>query len=152
MRVRRSVLGEIKERKEGGLYYTKPFRELMNCILDIEDFFEGTLKSERAKSPEYFYRQLMSFYKSASFAVRNTDRIIAEAEGSLSELYVAIEKETTDLMRFKQKIGGVDVYMYADRIARRKELLEEIDKTREKVRIIGESNTAFSEFYVYLRG
>ena len=152
MRVRRAVLGEIKERKEGGLYYTKPFRELMNCILDIEDFFDGTLKSERAKSPEYFYRQLTSFYKSASFAVRNTDRIVAEAEASLSELYTAIEKEKSDLMRFKQKIGGVDVYMYADRIARRKELLEEIDKTREKVRFIGESNTAFSEFYLYLRG
>ena len=26
LRVRRAVLGEIKERKEGGLYYTKPFR------------------------------------------------------------------------------------------------------------------------------
>ena len=152
MRVRRAVLGEIKERKEGGLYYTKPFRELMNCILDIEDFFDGTLKSERAKTPEYFYLQLMSFYKSASFAVRNTDSIVAEAEESLTVLRVAIEKERLDLMRFKQKIGGVDVYMYADRIARRKELLEEIDKVLEKVRVIGDSNTAFSEFYAYLRG
>ena len=152
MRVRRAVLGEIKERKEGGLYYTKPFRELMNCILDIEDFFNGTLKSEQSKSPEYFYRQLMSFYKSATFAVRNTDRIIAEGMRSLAELREAMEKEISDLMRFKQRIGGVDVYMYADRIARRKELLEEIGKTEERVQIIGESNTAFSEFYSYLRG
>ena len=152
MRVRRAVLGEIKERKEGGLYYTKPFRELMNCILDIEDFFNGTLKSEQAKSPEYFYRQLMSFYKSATFAVRHTDRIVAEGENSLTELRQDIEREISDLMRFKQRIGDVDVYMYADRIARRKEILEEIDKTLEKVRIIGESNTAFSEFYGYLRG
>ena len=44
------------------------------------------------------------------------------------------------------------MYMYADRIARRKEILQEIDKTLEKVRIIGENNTAFSEFYSYLRG
>ncbi len=152
MRVRRSVLGEIKERKEGGLYYTKPFRELMNCILDIEDFFGGTLKSENARSPEYFYRQLLSFYKSASFAVRNTDRIVAEAENSLAELRLSIEKEITDLMRFKQRIGGVETYLYADRIARRKEILQEIDKTAEKVRIIGESNTAFAEFFTYLRG
>ncbi len=151
MRVRRSVLGEIKERKEGGLYYTKPFRELMNCILDIEDFFNGTLKSERSKSPEYFYRQLTSFYKSAFFAVRNTDRIISEAENSLSELASDVQKEINDLMRFKQKIAGVDVYMYADRIARRKEILEEIAKTQEKVCIIGECNTPFSEFYHYLR-
>jgi len=152
MRVRRSVLGEIKERKEGGLYYTKPFRELMNCILDIEDFFNGTLKSERAKSPEYFYRQLMSFYKSATFAVRNTDRIVAEGEDSLLLLKSDIEKEISDLMRFKQKIGDIDVYMYADRIARRREILQEIEKTLEKVQLIGESNTAFSEFYHYLRG
>lgn len=152
MRVRRAVLGEIKEKKEGGLYYTKAFRELMNAILDIEDFFNGTIKSERSKSPEYFYRQLMSFYKSASFAVRNTDRIVKEAETSLSALADDIEKEIADLRRFKQKIGGIDVYMYADRIARRKEILEEIQKTKEKVLSIGEHNTAFSEFYLYLRG
>ena len=152
MRVRRAVLGEIKEKKEGGLYYTKSFRELMNAILDIEDFFNGTIKSERSKSPEYFYRQLMSFYKSASFAVRNTDRIVKEAETSLSALAGDIEKEIADLRRFKQKIGGIDVYMYADRIARRKEILEEIQKTKEKVLSIGEHNTAFSEFYLYLRG
>ena len=152
MRVRRAVLGEIKEKKEGGLYYTKSFRELMNAILDIEDFFNGTIKSERSKSPEYFYRQLMSFYKSASFAVRNTDRIVKEAETSLSALAGDIEKEIADLRRFKQKIGGIDVYMYADRIARRKEILEEIQKTKEKVLAIGEHNTAFSEFYLYLRG
>ncbi len=152
MRVRRCVLGEMKERKEGGLYYTKPFRELMNCVLDVQDFFDGTLKSERAKSPEYFYRQMMSFYKSAAFVVRNVERITNEAEASLNELYVAIEKEITDLMRFKQKIGGVDVYLYADRIARRKEILEEIDSVKEKVLLIGDSNTAFAEFCNYLKG
>lgn len=152
MRVRRQVLGEIKERKEGGLYYTKPFRELMNCILDIEDFFDGTLKSENAKAPDYFYRQLTSFYKSAAFVSRNTERIVAEALASLDELKIALEKEIVDLRRFKQKIGGVDVYMYADRIARRQELVKECDKAMEKVRLIGDNTTAFAEFYRYLRG
>ncbi len=152
MRVRRAVLGEIKEKKEGGLYYTKPFRELMNCVLDIEDFFEGTLKSERAKSPEYFYRQMTSFYKSANFAARYTEGIAEEAIGSLEELRVAIEKEIVDLKRFKQRTGGEDGYLYADRIARRQEILQEIEKVREKVLQIGEINTAFSEFYRYLRG
>lgn len=151
-RVRRAVLGEIKEKKEGGLYYTKPFRNYMNCILDIYDFFAGTLKSENAKNPEYFYRQMLSFYKSASFAVRNCDGIIQESENSLFDLKTVIEKEKEDLMRFKQKIGGVDVYLYADRIARRTEILEEIDKTLARVRFIGESTTGFSEFYSYLRG
>ncbi len=152
VRVRRAVLGEIRERKEGGLYYTKPFREFMNCILDIYDFFDGTLKSERAKEPKYFYRQMLSFYKSASFSVRFCERVMEEAEESLSSLRVVIEKEMADLMRFKQKIGGVDVYLYADRIARRKEILQEIEKVRERVRVIGDGNVAFAEFYGYLRG
>ncbi len=152
MRVRRAVLGEIKERKEGGLYYTKPFRELMNCILDIDDFFDGTLKSERARSPEYFYRQMTSFYKSATVVVRGIDTITKEAEDSLEELKAGIEKEIVDLMRFKQRIGGLEAYLYADRIKRRKEIIEEIAKVKEKVRVIGDGATAFSEFYAYLRG
>ena len=152
MRVRRCVLGEMKERKEGGLYYTKPFRELMNCILDVDDFFDGTLKSDRAKVPEYFYRQLTSFYKSASFVARNTERIVAEGVRSLEELRTDVEKELSDLRRFKQKIGGVDVYTYADRIERREATLREIDSVREKVVFIGDSNVSFTEFYAYLRG
>ncbi len=152
MRVRRAVLGEIKERKEGGLYYTKPFRELMNCLLDIEDFFSGTLKSERAKSPDYFYRQLMSFYKSASFAARCTENIAKEGLEELDALKVALEKEIIELKRFKQRAGEKESYLYADRITRREELIEETIKIKEKVRSIGEKNTAFSEFYSYLRG
>ncbi len=152
MRVRRAVLGEIKERKEGGLYYTKPFRELMNCILDVDDFFDGTLKSERAKSPEYFYRQMTSFYKSALFVVKKTEGIVEEAIASLAVLSETIDKEIFDLRRFKQRLGGTEVYLYADRIARRQEILEEIRKVEEKVRIIGERSVAFSEFYAYLRG
>ncbi len=152
MRVRRAVLGEIKEKKEGGLYYTKPFRALMNCILDIDDFFEGTLRSERAKSPEYFYRQLTSFYKSATFVARNAEGVVAEAEEALEELRASLEKEIFDLKRFKQKVGDVEVFLYADRIARRAEIIREIDKIKEKVRSIGENSTAFFDFYVYLRG
>ena len=152
MRVRRAVLGEIKEKKEGGLYYTKPFRQFMNAVLDVNDFFDGTLKSERAKTPEYFYRQMLSFYKSASFVVKIQEKVLQEGENSLEELRVAVEKEKYDLMRFKQKIGNVEVYLYADRIARRNEILAEIEKIQEKVRFIGEQNTAFSEFYEYLRG
>ncbi len=152
MRVRRAVLGEIKERKEGGLYYTKPFRALMNCVLDVEDFFGGTLKSEKAKSPEYFYKQMLSFYKSAAFVVRNAEQISAEAERALEELCTALEKEIFDLQRFRQRVEGEEVYLYADRIARRKELMEEARKIAQKVRFIGESTTAFAEFYLYLRG
>ncbi|MBQ9728816.1 MAG: UvrD-helicase domain-containing protein [Clostridia bacterium] len=151
-RVRRCVLGEIKERKEGGLYYTKPFRELINGILTVEDFLDGVLKSEQAKNPEYFYRQVIAFYKSAAFVARYTDRVVAETEQDLEELRVGLEKEIFDLKRFHRVVGGVDVYMYADRIERRKEILEEIAKVKERVFSIGENNVAFSEFYAYLRG
>ncbi len=152
MRVRRAVLGEIKERKEGGLYYTKPFRALMNGILDVQDFLEGTLKSENAKTPEYFYRQMTSFYKSAAFVARNGSRIIEEANASLDELQTLLEKEIIDLRRYKQRMGGVEVFMYADRITRREDLVKEVEKVREKVVSIGENSTAFGEFYRYLRG
>ncbi len=152
MRVRRAVLGEIKERKEGGLYYTKPFRELMNCVLDIQDFLGGTLKSENAKQPDYFYRQLTSFYKSAGFFTKYLERITKESEEDLEMLRIDLQKEIFDLQRFKQKLGTTETYLYADRIARRKEIVEEIEKIKEKVKLIGERGTSFSEFYTYLRG
>ena len=38
IRVRRCVLGEIKEKAGGGLYYTKPFRLLFNSVGDIAEF------------------------------------------------------------------------------------------------------------------
>ncbi|MBE5744538.1 MAG: hypothetical protein E7355_00160 [Clostridiales bacterium] len=152
MRVRRAVLGEIKERKEGGLYYTKPFRALMNGILDIQDFLGGTLQSENAKSPDYFYRQMTSFYKSASFVAKNTQRIVDEACVSLEELKISLEKEIVDLRRYKQRIGSVEILTYADRIARREEVIKEVDAVLQKVQDIAENNTAFAEFYRYLRG
>lgn len=151
-RVRRAVLGEIKEKAEGGLYYTKPFRELMNCILDIQDFLCGTLTSENAKQPAYFYRQMMSFYKSASYASRNAERIAAQALQALTELEDALKKEIVDLARFKQRIGDTDVYLYEDRIQRRKQIVEETLSLKRAVETIGESMLPFAEFYRYLRG
>ncbi len=152
MRVRRAVLGEIKERKEGGLYYTRPFREWMNCVLDVEDFLGGTLQSENAKSPDYFYRQMSSFYKSAAFISRNSERIVEESVVALNALIVDLEKEISDLMRFKQKIGGVDVYTYADRIERRAQIVKEAKTVSDKIMRMGDGMVAFAEFYGYLRG
>lgn len=152
LRVRRAVLGEIKEKKEGGLYYTKPFRGLMNCFLDVQDFFDGTLKSGNAKNQAYFYRQLLSFYKSAAYAARHTDKIVGEAIESLKALSETAKKELFDLKRYKRRIGSTEEYVYAERIARREQLLKEIDSAVEKVETIGEENTAFAEFYGYLRG
>ena len=152
LKIRRAVLGEIKEKEGGGLYYTKPFRELMNCILDVVDFFDGTLKSENSKNPDYFYRQLLSFYKSASFVAKKTEKIVAEAENTLAELSLSIEKEITDLKRYKQKIGNLEYYSYPERIEKWTKLGEENERIKAKLHSIGESNTGFAEFYAYLRG
>lgn len=152
LRVRRTVLGEMKEKKEGGLYYTKRFRNLMNCVLDVADFFEGTLQSEKAKIPEYFYRQLLSFFKSASYLSKRAEEICEEALCGLDGLKKELENEVSDLKRFKQKTAGGEVYLYADRIGRREELQAETDRIRQTVQIICEATTAFCEFYQYLFG
>ena len=152
LKIRRAVLGEIKEKEGGGLYYTKPFRELMNCVLDIVDFFDGTLRSENAKNPDYFYRQLLSFYKSASFVAKKTDKIVTEAENTLAELSLTIEKEITDLKRYKQKIGSLEYYSYPERIEKWTKLAEENERIKFKLHSIGENGAGFTEFYAYLRG
>ncbi|MBQ9730492.1 MAG: UvrD-helicase domain-containing protein, partial [Clostridia bacterium] len=151
-RVRRAVLGEIKEKKEGGLYYTKPFRTLMNCMTDVRDFFTVTLRSERAKTPEYFYRHMLSFYKSAVFVRRYTERIVAEAVESLQTLKGVIEREIVDLYRYKKRVGEQELLVYPDRIERRKEILTEIEKTIEKTTQIADKNAAFEDFFEYLIG
>ena len=152
LRIRRTVLGEIKEKKDGGLHYTKQYRNLMNGVLDVDDFFSGTLKSERAKSPEYFYRQMLSFYKSIRFVANRAETITAEAVEGLAKLRVAIRKEIVDLKRFHYIVNGAEVYMYADRIERREGLLVECDKVEQKVQAIRDKFTALCEFYEYLRG
>ncbi|MBQ8428042.1 MAG: hypothetical protein IJX18_02175, partial [Clostridia bacterium] len=152
MRVRRAVLGEIKERAEGGLYYTKPFRDLMNCILETQDFFGGTLQSERAKNAAYFYKQVASFYKSAGYVARYTEKIVDDAQRSLEVLAKEVDREIVDLKRYKQRINGEESYLYPERIARREELLREIAKVQGQVASIADENDAFVDFYTYLRG
>ena len=94
----------------------------------------------------------MSFYKSAAFVAKCEEQIVEDAVITLDELKISLEKEISDLKRYRQRIGTVEVYVYADRIQKRMTLLSEIEKVLEKVRFIGENGTAFSEFYDYLRG
>ncbi len=70
----------------------------------------------------------------------------------MAQLKISLEQEIRDLKRFKQKVGEVDVYLYADRIARRKEIVDEIDKVAQKVEVIADGITAFAEFFTFLRG
>lgn len=152
VRVRRAVLGEIKEKPEGGLFYTKPFRELMNEVTAVEEFFSNDLKSEKIKNYSVFYGRLLSFYRAASFIHRMHDRIVSDALEDLARLKEVVAKEIGDLRRYKIYRGGEEVETYADRISRRGELLQEIDKISESVQKIGEKFDAFCELYETLRG
>lgn len=152
VRVRRVVLGEIKEKPEGGLYYTRPFRGLMNCLLDVQDFLNGTLKSAQAKNPAYFYRQLCSFYKSAAYTSKYVEKITSDAAAELENLLVTVEKEIVDLKRYKQFVGNTQVYVYEDRIKQKSLLCQEIDLIKQKVLAIGDESVSFQEFYSFLRG
>ncbi len=152
VRVRRAVLGEIKERPEGGLYYTKPFRELMNEVTAAEEFFANDLKSEKIKNYSVFYRRILSFYRAGTFISRHGKGICADAGRDLMHLRETVEKEILDLRRYKIFRGGMEVETYADRIARRGELLEEIDSVKNSIVRVSEGFDRFVELFEVLRG
>ena len=63
LRVRRCILGEIKEKPGGGLYYTKQFRYLFNCVLDVQEFLDLVASDSRMQGYAFFYNRLLVFYK-----------------------------------------------------------------------------------------
>ena len=152
VRVRRAVLGEIKEKPEGGLFYTKPFRELMNEVTAVGEFFANDLKSDKIKVYSVFYSRILSFYRAASFIHHMHGRVISVALEDLARLKETVAKEITDLRRYKIYRGGEEVETYADRISRRNELLQEIDKVYAAVERIGERFGTFCELFETLRG
>ena len=152
VRIRRAVLGEIKEKAEGGLYYTKPFRELMNEVTAVEEFFSRDLNSEKIGNISFFYNRMISFYRAGSLISRAHAKITANALSDLSQLKETIRKEIVDLRRYKINRGGVEVETYAVRIARRGELLEEIDTVIRCVEEIAENFDNFCELFETLKG
>lgn len=151
LRIRRAVLGEIKEKKDGkGIYYTKPFRYLMNAVTIVNDFLKNVITEDRASNPAYFFRQTCAFYKNIAYLARKTEDICAEAAGSLQELALTVEKEVADVKRYRQTISDVESYVYPERLAAKEALLSETKKIIEKVQDIAEKNDAFSEFYAFL--
>lgn len=94
LRIRRAVLGEIKERKDGGgVYYTKPFRYLMNAVTVVNDFLKNVVKEEKSGVPAYFFRQILTFYSNAAYLAKKTEEICTDALSSLGELSATVEKD-----------------------------------------------------------
>lgn len=125
VRVRRAVLGEMKENKEGGFYFTKPFRALMSAYVQIQDFLNFVLR-EKERTPDYFFRQFVEFYRCARYASSNSEKIFAAAQEDLTSLHGLVEREIADLKRYRIRRGADEIYTYADRIARREELKDEV--------------------------
>lgn len=150
-RIRRAVLGEIKERPEGGIYYTKPFREFMNAISVADEFLSVVVKSEKSENRSYFYKRLVEFYSGAARIARSGYAVTAGARTALDELKVAVIKEIADLKRYKMRISKGETYTYADRISAREELIKEIEKIRLLVDEIEEPLPYFDDFYGVLK-
>lgn len=135
LRVRRCVLGEIKERKDGGLYYTKQFRNMFNCVQDVREFLR-LLSDNRMQDYAFFYKQLLSFYKSIKFLRRYSQKICICAAEDLAALSDAVDREISDLRRYKRIVGGTEILTYADRIEKRGRLKDEIARAAGAVESI----------------
>lgn len=150
-RVRRCVLGEIKEKPDGGLYYTKQFRYMFNCILDVKEFL-SLLGGEKMDGYAYFYKQLLSFYKSMRYLRRYSEKICRLAVSDLTELSDALDREINDLKRYKIKSGETETLTYADRIEKREQLKKEIFATAERIERIAEKFLPLYDFADVIRG
>ena len=151
LRVRRCVLGEIKEKADGGLYYTKQFRNMFNCISDVREFLQ-LLEDTRMEGHAFFYRQMLSFYKSLKFLRRYAEKICKKAEEDLADLFTAIEKEISDLRRYRITVDGKETLTYAERIEKREQLKAEIQKISGNVRCIADGFLPLYDFADVLRG
>ncbi len=152
VRLRRTVLGEIKEDAEGNPRYTKPFRDFMNDVFEIEDFLSLGVEEGVTKSQAYFYRQLARFYKAAAQVAHRAESIVEGALSSLEDFKITLQKEIKDLQRYRIRIGNKEEYTYPERIAAREALLKETEGVANDVKNIGERCDVFNEFFSILRG
>lgn len=150
VRIRRTVLGELKESKEGGFYFTKPFRTLMSAFAQAEDFLTFVL-TEKERTYDYFFRQFVEFYRCARLIAGSGARLFAGTRQDLAALNQAVEREIADLKRYRRKIGGVETLTYAERIERREELIREIGSVDTAVAEMSEGLELFGEFFTIVR-
>ena len=152
LRVRRCVLGEIKEKQGGGLYYTKQFRYLFNCVLDVREFLNLVENDARMKEYAFFYNRLLVFYKSLRFVRRNAYKICGGGIRDLNALKTAVEKEIGDLGRYKIKTGDRETLTYGAQIDKREQLKNEIDAAICRVEAIRDGFAAMCDFADVIQG
>ena len=152
LRVRRCVLGEIKEKQGGGLYYTKQFRYLFNCVLDVREFLNLVKCDARMKEYAFFYNQLLVFYKSVKFIRRNAHKICAGGIRDLTALKATVEKEINDLYRYKIRTGEGETLTYGPQIEKREQLKNEIDAVICRIEAISNGFASTCDFAEVLQG
>jgi len=152
LRVRRCVLGEIKEKPDGGLYYTKQFRYMFNCVLNVNEFLSLVSGDERMKNYSFFYSQFIVFYKSLRFLKKFSAGICRTAANDLVKLKEAVDREILDLNRYKMKLGDREVLTYAENIEKREALKKEIDTISSLVDDIAYDFASLYEFAEVLCG
>lgn len=151
-RVRRCVLGEIKEKKDGGIFYTKRMRELFNCVNEVKEFLSLLGGDARMDGYYYFFKQLLSFYKALKFVSAHGRHICLAAVEDLRGLYITVEKEIEDLKRYKQHIGGKVEFTYPDRIEKREQTKKEIEKVTRQLEKISSAFDITCDFAEVVRG
>ena len=152
LRVRRCVLGEIKEKKDGGIFYTKRMRELFNCVNELKEFFKINGEDKRMEGYYYFFREVQTFYKALRFICAQSQKICQTAVQDLNTLYAAIDKEIEDLKRYKQRTGDRVEFTYPDRIEKREQTKKEILSTIELVNGIDGAFGVTRDFGETVRG
>jgi hypothetical protein len=103
----------------GELYYDDTVDIIEEMPANVADRILKNALPETRKT----INDLLRYPESSAGSIMTTEYVYLTRNMTVADALerirkVAIEKETSDLMRFKQKIGGVDVYMYADRIAK----------------------------------
>lgn len=151
IRVRRCVLGEIKEKSDGGLFYNKPFRTLFNAVVDVEEFLTLIRDDERMRNYSFFYNQLLSFYKSLRYLRRYGSKILSNASEDLNKLLFAVGQEISDFKRYKMKLGDKEVLTYSTQIEHRQMLKKEIESIISVVSEISDSLMSTIEFAEVLK-
>ncbi len=149
IRVRRCMLGEIKEKKDGGLYYTKPLRYLFNAVSDIREFLHIAETNEKMRNYSYFFRQTMSFGKSIKFVQKKCMKICEQTEEDLVALSKVIVREIADLKRYHTQEGDLT---YEERIKRRQEIQAEIKDMLSRMEHIKNLFASVCDYAEVLRG
>lgn len=152
IRIRRAVMGEIREKHEGGFWFTKDFRSIMNAVILVEEFFKIDFTEEKFKRQSIFYNRLLEFYQAGKLIKNKGQQALQDAIKEVKSLFAQLEKEIIDLKRYKVKRGDAFVESYQDRIARRKVLLEECQQILQILQEMEEGLTSFIEIFEILQG